>query len=58
MPTLLMTKQGRADVLDTALWELAAFERKYSALQELADVFAAIKRVQGAERAKRLAITA
>ena len=37
-----------SDVLDTALWELAAFERKYSALQELADVFAAIKRVQEA----------
>jgi transcriptional regulator with XRE-family HTH domain len=37
-----------SDVLDTALWELAAFERKYSELQELADVFAAIKRVQGA----------
>ena len=47
-----------ADVLDTALWELAAFERKYAALQELADVFAAIKRVQGASITKRLAITA
>ena len=58
MPTLLKTTQGRADVLDTALWELAAFERKYAALQELADVFAAIKRVQGASITKRLAITA
>lgn len=42
-----------ADVLDNALWELAAFERKYSALQELADVFAAIKRVQVAGSMRR-----
>ena len=50
MPTLLTTKDGRQSVLETALWELDAFERKYKGLKELADVFAAIRKTR--KRAK------
>lgn len=46
MPTLLRTEVGRKTVLDTALWELAAFEAKYAAVQELCEVFEAIRRVR------------
>lgn len=42
-PTLMRSKDGRAAILETALWELEAFQKKYAALNELADVFAAIK---------------
>lgn len=46
MPTLLRTDRGRADVLETALWELEAIQRKYEAVKELADVFAALAKVR------------
>lgn len=43
---LLRTARGRAAILDTAMWELAAFERKYAELQELCEVFAAIRKTR------------
>jgi hypothetical protein len=46
MPLLMKTASGREEVLETALWELEAFEKKYSQLKELADVFAAIGRLR------------
>jgi hypothetical protein len=42
----LRTKGGRAAVLATALFELAAFEKKYKHLEELAGVFAEVKRAR------------
>lgn len=46
MPTLLRSKDGRDAVLKTALWELEAFQKKYQELEELAEVFAAIRKVK------------
>jgi len=42
MPTLMRSEEGRAAVLETALWELDAFRQKYRAIKELAVVFEAI----------------
>ena len=49
-PTLMMSQDGRDSLLETALWELETFQRKYSELTELAEVFAAIKAVKKAGR--------
>lgn len=46
MPTLMRTDTGRKSVLETALWELEAFEKKYAGLKELAEVFEAARRVR------------
>jgi len=61
--TLLKTKMGRQDILDTALSELETFKNKYSWLSELVEVFVAIeatKKIMNGERTefmkKRLAI--
>jgi len=43
---LLETARGREAILDTAMWELDAFQRKYAELKELCDVFAAIRKVR------------
>lgn len=40
---LLKTQTGREKILETALWELEAFERRYAAFSELTDVFVASK---------------
>ena len=45
-PTLLRTPAGREAVLATARAELAAFERKYAHLEELAVVFSAIRKLR------------
>jgi hypothetical protein len=42
----MVTASGRKSVLETALWELGAFEQKYRELVELVDVFSAIRRVR------------
>lgn len=41
----LSTPQTREEVLERALSELRAFERKYAGLEELADIIDAIRRV-------------
>ena len=41
----LSVEETRDEILEAALAELRAFERKYSTLVELAEVFAAIKKV-------------
>lgn len=46
MPTLMKSAEGRDAVLQTALWELAAFQEKYKQLKELADVFEAIRKTR------------
>lgn len=46
MPTLLRSKDGRAAVLETAIWELDAFQRKYNGIEELAGVFAESKKLK------------
>lgn len=43
MPTLMTTEDGRMSVLETALWELVAFQKKYKRLKELSNVFEAIE---------------
>jgi hypothetical protein len=48
IPTLVQTRQGRDALLDTALWELRAYEEKYSELKELMPVFVAARRVRRA----------
>ena len=45
-PQLMTTATGRAAVLATALAELEAFQEKFAALTELADVFAAIRKAR------------
>lgn len=42
----MRSKHGRDQILETALFELQAFQRKYSALKELAPVFAAIRNIE------------
>ena len=44
MPTLMTNEKGRQAVLQTALWELMAFQDKYRDLSELAEVFKAIEK--------------
>jgi hypothetical protein len=46
LPSLMKSQEGRQSVLDTALWELRAFEAKYAGLAELAEVFAAVRKVR------------
>jgi len=43
-PGLMATDAGRKSILETALWELRAFQNKYARLTELAGVFAAINK--------------
>jgi len=45
MPEVMKTEDGRQTVIDTALWELKAFQNKYRAVRELAEVFEAIEKV-------------
>ena len=45
MPVVMLTEEGRASVLDTALAELESFKVKYKMLKELASVFDAIESV-------------
>ena len=42
---VMMSEDGREQLLSRAIAELRAFERKYNSLEELAEVFAAIKAV-------------
>ena len=42
---LMKTEEGRQRVLDTALWELNAFKKKYKDLKVLASVFAEIDKL-------------
>lgn len=44
--TLLRTRDGRADILATALAELESFQKKYKFLTELMEVFRAADRVR------------
>ena len=46
VPTIIKTQSGRDKLIDTALWELEMFERKYRMLKELVDVFKAVKRLR------------
>lgn len=46
MTRVLRTKTGREELLETALWELSALERKYKALHELASVFEAAREIR------------
>jgi hypothetical protein len=46
MPTMMQSEEGRASVLETALWELDAFRAKYKEVKELAVVFAAVDNVR------------
>jgi hypothetical protein len=48
MPTLLKSRDGRKSILETALWELEAFQEKYKELKELAEVFSAIRNIKKA----------
>lgn len=43
--TLIKTKDGREAILKTALWELKAFQKKYSNLKELFGVFQEINKL-------------
>jgi hypothetical protein len=47
-PTLMRSENGRKSVLETALWELENFQRKYSQIKELVEVFESIRRVRKA----------
>ena len=42
---LMRSKGGRESILETALYELQAFQKKYSMFEELAEVFSAIRNV-------------
>ena len=50
LPTMMKTEKGRGSILETALAELEAFQQKYSTLQELAAVFAAVRTVKSTTR--------
>lgn len=46
LPTLLKSDAGRKSVLETALWELETFQRKYAAVEELVGIFEEIRRLR------------
>jgi len=45
-PSVMKTEEGRESVLETALWELEAFQQKYSEVKELAGVFGEINKIK------------
>lgn len=46
MERVLKTRTGREELLETALWELSALERKYKSLHELTAVFEAARQIR------------
>jgi hypothetical protein len=52
MISVMATGSGRAAVLETALWELDAFRRKYAHLKELCKVFDEFEKLKKKSRKK------